>query len=137
MLPIDTGLIFRSLSFSSSSSSASPFTGELERKKRKVKDGHKDPVLAANSRLQEEINQQIQLLRKHAEKNSILLAEAQRRMRLANESASSVSADGEGAAGSSASRGAIDDDDDGEKMDDEDDGQRSRKVSRARQLKRG
>ena len=55
----------------------------MERKKRKVKDGHKDPVLAANSRLQEEIDQQIQLLRKHAEKNSILLAAAQRRRRLA------------------------------------------------------
>ena len=39
--------------------------------------------MAANSRLQDEIDQQIQLLRKHAEKNSILLAEAQRRRRLA------------------------------------------------------
>ena len=76
------------------------FAGELERKKRKVKDGHKDPVLAANSRLQEEIDQQIQLLRKHAEKNSILLAEAQRRRRLAAaaELAASASAETEDAA---------------------------------------
>ncbi|XP_064599967.1 uncharacterized protein LOC135466434 [Liolophura sinensis] len=43
---------------------------ELMRKKQRQKDGHKDPVLVENSKLQEEIAQQISSLRKAADENS-------------------------------------------------------------------
>ncbi|XP_078671971.1 uncharacterized protein LOC144911650 isoform X2 [Branchiostoma floridae x Branchiostoma belcheri] len=41
--------------------------GELLRKKRRQKDGHKDPLLVENSKLQEDIAKQISELRKQAE----------------------------------------------------------------------
>ncbi|KAK3093113.1 hypothetical protein FSP39_011209 [Pinctada imbricata] len=42
---------------------------EIMRKKRRQKDGHKDPILMQNSKLQEEIAQQISKLRKASEQN--------------------------------------------------------------------
>ena len=45
-------------------------------KKKRQKDGHKDPLLLANSKLQDEIAKQISTLRKAAEDNATVLAKA-------------------------------------------------------------
>lgn len=49
---------------------------ELLRKKKRQKDGHKDPLLLENSKLQDEIAKQISTLRKAAEDNAARLAKA-------------------------------------------------------------
>lgn len=49
---------------------------ELMRKKQRQRDGHKDPVLLENEKLQEEIQKQIQVLHNTAEENSQLLKSA-------------------------------------------------------------
>ena len=46
---------------------------EMMRKRRRQRDGHKDPVLAQNSKLQDEIAEQIKILRRAAEESSDVL----------------------------------------------------------------
>ena len=46
---------------------------ELMRKKQRVKDGHKDPILVQNATLQDEVNDQISLLKKSVKKLSNIL----------------------------------------------------------------
>lgn len=41
--------------------------GELLRKKRREKDGHKDPLLVKNGKLQEDINRQMSIVRQQVE----------------------------------------------------------------------
>ncbi|XP_078254927.1 zinc finger protein 318 [Rhinoraja longicauda] len=52
--------------------------GELLRKKRREKDGHKDPLLVKNGKLQEDINRQMSLVRQQVEETVKKLSELEK-----------------------------------------------------------